>query len=209
MDVCSASTALPVRSRNVSLRICTPSARSVRLLGRRRRENLRLLEALPAIRDGHGKTRTQALVAEDNPFNQQLLKEQLEELGCTVCLCQDGREALQAWLSGRFDVLLTDVNMPVMNGYELAVEVRALDPLMLIIGVTANAMKEEGERCVAVGMNTWMGQASQLADAIRRTLQGLQDLPSRSGSGWLRASGQPGANGEDQVVDVEGPRRGH
>ncbi|HFK1871813.1 TPA: ATP-binding protein [Pseudomonas aeruginosa] len=97
-----------------------------------------------------------ALVAEDNPFNQQLLKEQLEELGCTVCLCQDGREALQAWLSGRFDVLLTDVNMPVMNGYELAVEVRALDPLMPIIGVTANAMKEEGERCVAVGMNTWI-----------------------------------------------------
>ncbi|MDF5972237.1 response regulator [Pseudomonas aeruginosa] len=96
------------------------------------------------------------MVAEDNPFNQQLLKEQLEELGCTVCLCQDGREALQAWLSGRFDVLLTDVNMPVMNGYELAVEVRALDPLMPIIGVTANAMKEEGERCVAVGMNTWI-----------------------------------------------------
>lgn len=85
-----------------------------------------------------------ALVAEDNPFNQQLLKEQLEELGCTVCLCQDGREALQAWLSGRFDVLLTDVNMPVMNGYELAVEVRALDPLMPIIGVTANAMKRKG-----------------------------------------------------------------
>lgn len=97
-----------------------------------------------------------ALVAEDNPFNQQLLKEQLEELGCTVCLCPDGREALQVWLSGRFDVLLTDVNMPVMNGYELAAEVRALDPLMPIIGVTANAMKEEGERCMAVGMNTWI-----------------------------------------------------
>ncbi|MBF8792099.1 response regulator [Pseudomonas monteilii] len=97
-----------------------------------------------------------ALVAEDNPFNQNLLKEQLEELGCTVRICPDGREALLAWRSGEFDVLLTDVNMPVINGYELAAEVRAADPNMPIIGVTANAMKEEGERCISVGMNAWL-----------------------------------------------------
>lgn len=96
------------------------------------------------------------LVAEDNPINQVLLKEQLEELGCSVMLCSNGLEALQLWQPRAFDVLVTDVNMPLMNGYELAKAVRQEDPSIPIIGVTANAMREEGERCMAVGMNHWI-----------------------------------------------------
>jgi len=96
------------------------------------------------------------LVAEDNPINQALLKEQLEELGCRVTLTSNGREALQRWAPGAFDALLTDVNMPVMNGYELVGELRRHDSWLPIIGVTANALREEGERCMAVGMNAWL-----------------------------------------------------
>ncbi|HGW5418409.1 ATP-binding protein [Pseudomonas aeruginosa] len=121
-----------------------------------------------------------ALVAEDNVFNQQLLKEQLEELGCTVCLCPDGREALQVWLSGHFDVLLTDVNMPVMNGYELATEIRARNPQMPIIGVTANAMKEEGERCMAVGMNAWIVKPLSLLMLYERLCKVCEIVPFES-----------------------------
>ncbi|MDH1007604.1 response regulator [Pseudomonas nicosulfuronedens] len=103
-----------------------------------------------------GKLGLRVLVAEDNPINQALLKEQLEELGCRVTLTSNGREALQRWAPGAFDALLTDVNMPVMNGYELVGELRRHDNWLPIIGVTANALREEGERCMAVGMNAWL-----------------------------------------------------
>ncbi|HHQ2636232.1 TPA: ATP-binding protein [Pseudomonas aeruginosa] len=123
-------------------------------VGRVQKGESLLLHSPPPVEERAWKTlRLNTLVAEDNPFNQQLLKEQLEELGCSVRLCQDGMEAFQAWQQGHFDVLLTDVNMPLMNGFELAEKIRAQDLCMPIIGVTANAMKEEGERCMAVGMN--------------------------------------------------------
>nr|WP_282598917.1 response regulator [Pseudomonas chlororaphis] len=59
------------------------------------------------------------LIVEDHPF-QQILRDQLEELGCSVELASNGEEALSMWNPERFDLVLTDVNMPVMNGYELA-----------------------------------------------------------------------------------------
>lgn len=93
------------------------------------------------------------LVAEDNPINQTLLKEQLEQLGCSVALASDGVQALRLWEHDAFDVVLTDVNMPHMNGYELTTALRSTDPRTPIIGVTANAMREEEARCIGVGMN--------------------------------------------------------
>jgi two-component system, NarL family, capsular synthesis sensor histidine kinase RcsC len=96
------------------------------------------------------------LVAEDNPINQAIIKEQLEALGCSVIVAVNGEQALAQWLPGLFDLVLTDVNMPIMNGYELARELRQRDADLPIIGVTANALREEGERCAAVGMNAWI-----------------------------------------------------
>ena len=95
-------------------------------------------------------------MAEDNPVNQAIIKEQLEALGCSVTLAANGEQALQLWLPQAFDLVLTDVNMPLMNGYELARALREHDPQLPIIGVTANAMREEGVRCLAVGMNAWI-----------------------------------------------------
>ena len=102
------------------------------------------------------KLALRVLVAEDNPINQTILKEQLEELGCRVVLASHGQEALSLWAPDAFDAVLTDVNMPIMNGYELASAIRQQDAHVPIIGVTANAMREEGERCRAVGMNAHM-----------------------------------------------------
>jgi two-component system capsular synthesis sensor histidine kinase RcsC len=93
------------------------------------------------------------LVAEDNVINQLILRDQLEELGCTVELADDGVAALEMWRTSSFDLILTDVNMPRMNGYELAVQLRKLDCRLPIIGATANAMREEGDRCIKAGMN--------------------------------------------------------
>ncbi|WP_350022733.1 ATP-binding protein [Pseudomonas protegens] len=93
------------------------------------------------------------LVAEDNVINQLILKDQLEELGCSVELASNGEEALCIWKAGRFNVVLTDVNMPKLNGYELAQELRRQGCSIPIIGATANAMRGEEELCLAAGMN--------------------------------------------------------
>lgn len=109
-----------------------------------------------ALPQSAGQLGLRILVAEDNPINQAIIKEQLEALGCSVTLAANGEQALLLWQPQAFDLVLTDVNMPLMNGYELARTLRAHDPQLPIIGVTANAMREEGVRCLAVGMNAWI-----------------------------------------------------
>ena len=103
------------------------------------------------------------LVAEDNVINSAIIKEQLEVLGCTVVVTANGEQALAQWSPGRFDLVLTDVSMPIINGYQLAEALRQRDQTVPIIGVTANALREEGERCAAVGMNAWMVKPLNLA----------------------------------------------
>ena len=93
------------------------------------------------------------LVAEDNVINQLILRDQLEELGCTVELASNGEEALSLWHSTAFDIVLTDVNMPRLNGYQLAEALRRLGCTTPIIGATANAMRGEEALCLAAGMN--------------------------------------------------------
>ncbi len=111
-------------------------------------EAARLAETLPDIGLG-----LRVLLVEDNPINQLILRDQLETLGCTAELAADGRQALTRWQPDAFDVVLTDVNMPHLNGYELARALRQRGYRGPIIGATANAMHEENERCLAAGMN--------------------------------------------------------
>jgi len=93
------------------------------------------------------------LVAEDNAINQLILRDQLQELGCTVALASDGEEALSLCQDDVFDIVLTDVNMPRVNGYELAKALRRLGCTTPIIGATANALRGEEALCLAAGMN--------------------------------------------------------
>ena len=108
---------------------------------------------LPNTQKQIRKLRLNILVAEDNVINQLILREQLEELGCTVELASNGVEALSIWNDATFDLLLTDVNMPKFNGYELTRFLRSQGCVAPIIGATANAMLGEEELCLAAGMN--------------------------------------------------------
>lgn len=132
------------------------------------------------------------LVAEDNPINQATLQHQLEQLGCEVTVASDGSEALMLWGLTRYDVVLTDVNMPRMNGYELVKALRAQGATIPVIGVTANAMREEEERCLAAGMTSWLVKPISLS-TLRRHLQGT-GTPSADiaeAAAQPRASRQP------------------
>lgn len=104
------------------------------------------------------------LIAEDNPINQAVLTEQLKLFGCNVLLADDGEEALAIWdsYSGNIDLVLTDVNMPYMNGYQLTQILRDEGAECPIIGVTANGLKEEEKRCLHSGMNDWLVKPLEL-----------------------------------------------
>ncbi|MFJ4288267.1 ATP-binding protein [Cupriavidus sp. NPDC089707] len=93
------------------------------------------------------------LVVEDHPHNRELLRGQLERLGCSVQLASDGAQGLAACTSGTFDVVLTDVQMPVMDGYTLSRRLRAAGNRVRIVALTANAGDGEAGRCHAAGMD--------------------------------------------------------
>ena len=116
------------------------------------------------------------LVAEDNVINQLILRAQLEKLGCSVELASNGEEALSLWDNGKFDLLLTDVNMPKVNGYELTRLLRSQGCIAPIIGATANAMLGEEELCLAAGMNQRLVKPFSLR-ALFNSLAPYQGVP--------------------------------
>lgn len=128
-----------------------------------------------AASKAHSSPGLHVMVAEDNPLNQATLCEQLESLGCLVTLAQDGAEALSLWDSNSHDLLLTDVNMPNVTGEELARRLRAQGVTVPIIGITANAMRDEAQRCIESGMNACLVKPMDLA-----TLDNLLKSLSRS-----------------------------
>ena len=102
-------------------------------------------------------TGRRVLVVEDQPINQQVLQELLEQVGAHVTVAADGREAVVAVTraEGRYDVVLMDLQMPAMDGYEATLLLRRVWPAeqLPIIALTAHARREERERCLNVGMN--------------------------------------------------------
>lgn len=96
------------------------------------------------------------LVAEDNPVSQAVMAEQLTALGARPTVVSDGQQALEAWSAQAFDLVITDINMPRLNGYAFTRALREQGVSVPIIGITANALREEGERCLAAGMNAWL-----------------------------------------------------
>lgn len=116
---------------------------------------------------GFGRLGLDVLVAEDNPINQMILREQLEQLGCCPVVASDGDEALGYSVCRRFDVVLTDLNMPHMDGFALAQRLREAGATMPIFGATANADPAERERCRKVGMQGCLVKPIRLEDLHR------------------------------------------
>ena len=105
------------------------------------------------------------LVAEDNEYNQKVILQQLMLLGRTADIANNGQEALTRWATGAYAILITDLHMPLMDGYELTAAIRAAEAghsHMPIIAFTANALKGEAERCMAIGMDDYLSKPVQL-----------------------------------------------
>jgi signal transduction histidine kinase/CheY-like chemotaxis protein len=96
------------------------------------------------------------LVVDDNLVNQKVATQMLTKLGYQVAVAGDGVEALRAIDAGEFDVVLMDVQMPVMDGWEATTELRRRGQTIPVIAMTAHALEEDRKRCEEVGMDGYV-----------------------------------------------------
>ena len=107
------------------------------------------------------------LIVDDHPINRLVLQKQAARLGYASEVAQDGVEALEHWSRQRFGAVVTDVNMPNLNGYDLARriredEARSARPRTPIIACTANALSGEAAKCFAAGMDDYLAKPIEL-----------------------------------------------
>jgi two-component system sensor histidine kinase/response regulator len=141
--------------------------------------------AMPAPMDT-GLRGTRVLLAEDNVVNQEVAREILEQAGISVDIAVNGAEAVEMARAGRHDMVLMDMQMPVMDGLEATRVLRA-DPSLAglpIIAMTASVLPEDRQRCLDAGMNDHVGKPIDVAElfaTLRRWLR--QPSPTPAGLG--------------------------
>lgn len=124
------------------------------------------------------------LVVDDHPVNRELAVTVLNLLGCTSDTAENGAEALEAVKTTRYDAVLMDVHMPVMDGIAATRAIRALDGpagRIPIVGLSADVLPESVQRCNSAGMTNHLGKpvnVQKLQDALLRALS--EDGPEKS-----------------------------
>ena len=108
------------------------------------------------------------LVAEDNPNNQKLIEILLSTLGASSTIVNDGAQAVEAYKNSVFDLVLMDINMPVMNGYDATIIIREdLKLAIPIIALTANALEGDREKFLNIGMNDYLAKPLEITNIDR------------------------------------------
>jgi CheY-like chemotaxis protein len=119
------------------------------------------------------------LVADDSPVNLKLVVRLLEKRGHTTVAVSNGKEALEAFDKGKFDLILMDIQMPEMDGFEAMAAIRERERTtgkhVPVVAMTAHAMKGDRERCLKAGMDRYIAKpirAGEMLDTIERVVQG-------------------------------------
>ena len=113
------------------------------------------------------------LLVEDNEVNRLVIAAQLEVLGYVVDIAENGTQGLEKWENGRFDLILTDCQMPEIDGFEMTKVLRKQEKeqktsRIPIIAITASALQGEFERCLAAGMDAYLPKPVELAQLKER-----------------------------------------
>ena len=145
------------------------------------------------------------LLVEDNTFNQQVALELLEEAGASVCLANNGEEALDLLRQTQFDCVLMDVQMPLMDGLQATRHIRA-DPQLAhlrVLAMTATATSEDRVRCLEAGMDDFISKPIQPA-MMYQTIASW--LPAHETPPPARTRAAPAFKttlaGDPQVIDL-------
>jgi PAS domain S-box-containing protein len=134
------------------------------------------------VRELHGlfaNSKARILVAEDNPFNQQVIGGILKKMGLRADMVANGTEALQALANLPYDLVLMDVQMPELDGLETTLAIRDPDSAVLdhqipIVAMTAHAMEEDKVRCLEAGMNDYLSKPvdpQRIADTLEKWIR--------------------------------------
>jgi signal transduction histidine kinase/ActR/RegA family two-component response regulator/HAMP domain-containing protein len=107
------------------------------------------------------------LTVEDNSLNAKFMKKLLETNGYATDIVEDGLKAVEAVLEKDYDIIFMDCQMPIMNGYEAAKEIRKLGKSTKIIALTANAMKEDIDKCFESGMDDYISKPINVQNLFR------------------------------------------
>ena len=162
--------------------------------------------SLSAERAGPHLDGASILLVEDNAINQQVAAEMLEHWGARATVAQNGREALEAVAKARFDAVLMDVQMPVMDGLEATRRLRS-DPAnaaLPIIALTAHALAEDRARCLEAGMNDYLTKPIE-QDKLLAALS--QWIESADGPVPAAGAGTDAAGADSRVFDHESALR--
>jgi len=116
------------------------------------------------------KNNSKILLVEDNLVNQEVASGMLVSRGYEVNIANNGAEAITSIMRETYDIILMDVQMPVMNGYEASLKIREMErdseSHIRIIGLTANAMSGDREKCLQAGMDDYITKPVHMKDLI-------------------------------------------
>jgi protein-histidine pros-kinase len=152
------------------------------------------------------------LLVEDNPVNQELATRLLERQSHRVTLANNGAEAIDLFDSGHFDVILMDMQMPVMGGVEATEAIRSREMRrswvvshefrpVYIIAMTANAMASDRDRCLEAGMNDYVGKPLRPAELFAALERAHSDTGAGNGLDSF-AFGAMSVDGEKGQIDI-------
>jgi len=123
---------------------------------------------------------TNILLVEDNKLNQKIILLSLNKLVKNIDVAENGKQALQFFEKTRYDIILMDIQMPVMDGYRTTEKIReaelGTDTRTPIIAITANALSGDREKCLSVGMDDYISKPFQITSVIDRIKYHLRDM---------------------------------
>jgi two-component system, sensor histidine kinase and response regulator len=156
---------------------------------------------------GHTRFSGHVLIVEDVDTNQKVIERVLEKKGVTVSIVENGREAVTAALAQSFDLILMDIQMPVMNGYEATRTLREREISVPIVALTAHAMKGDIKKCLDAGCSDYLSKpidTTKLTHILGKYLSPAnEEIQDKSGVARVLPGAQKGDSVGQSPCDLD------
>lgn len=113
------------------------------------------------------------LIAEDNLLNQKIISVMIQRIGWEFTMVDNGRKAIDECISGEYDAILMDIDMPVMNGWDATLEIKRIKPRIPVIALTAYSEESFREKSFSVGMDYFLAKPYNHNEIQKTVLKSL------------------------------------